>query len=92
MQQHVEEAGGSAVVAPVEPYALSPKETAEVERIGLWEVYRRLRTGEYQAVKDGKFTKIIYESIKRRRSQLPAARFSPPYQRPRRRNGAAATA
>jgi hypothetical protein len=71
----------SVAVMPLEPFALSPKETAIVENCGVSVVYERLARGEYEAVKDGTRTKIVLESIKRRRAGLPKAKFQPP--RPR---------
>jgi hypothetical protein len=38
-------------------------------------VYDRLRSGEYQAVKDGRLTKILTASIKARRASLPRAEY-----------------
>jgi hypothetical protein len=67
----------SVAVMPLEPFALSPKETATIENCGVSVVYERLARGEYEAVKDGTRTKILVESIKRRRASLPKAMFQP---------------
>ena len=75
----------SVVVEPLEPWALSPKETAIVENCGLSVVYERLANGEYDAVKDGTRTKILMQSIKRRRGSLPPATFKPFTPRTKRR-------
>ena len=58
----------SVTVQPLEPYAISPRETAQAENCGITLVYDRLRRGEYDAVKDGHRTKILFDSIKRRRA------------------------
>ena len=58
----------SVIVQPLEPYAISPRETAQAENCGITLVYDRLRRGEYDAVKDGHRTKILFDSIKRRRA------------------------
>jgi hypothetical protein len=58
----------SSTAQPFEPYAISPRETALAENCGITLVYDRLRRGEYTAVKDGNRTKILVESIKRRRA------------------------
>jgi hypothetical protein len=74
----------SVAVMPLEPFALSPKETAVYENCGVSVVYERLARGEYAAVKDGTRTKILVASIKRRREDLPQAKFQP--LKPRRRD------
>jgi hypothetical protein len=79
----------SVVVEPLEPWALSPKETAVVENCGLSVVYERLAKGEYAGVKDGARTKVLWASIKRRRESLPPATFKPFTPRTKRRGGAA---
>ncbi len=38
-------------------------------------ICRKLRRGEYQAVKDGGKTLVLTESVKRRFNNLPAANF-----------------
>jgi hypothetical protein len=73
----------SVAVMPLEPFALSPKETAVYENCGISVVYERLARGEYAALKDGTRTKILVASIKRRREGLPQAKFQP--LKPRRR-------
>jgi hypothetical protein len=54
---------------------LTPKQVAEIDGVGLTSVYRRLSQGEYVAVKDGRQTKIIEESVARRRESLPPAKY-----------------
>jgi transposase len=61
--------------------AVSPREAAEIEDCGKSVIYERLARGEYDAYKDGNRTKIILESIERRRATLPSYRdgkCSPP--------------
>jgi hypothetical protein len=55
--------------------SVSPKQTAVIDDCGLSTVYERLQSGEYQAVKDGRSTKILTASIKARRANLPRAEF-----------------
>ena len=40
-------------------------------------ITRRLRRGDYVAVKDGHKTKVLVASVKARRAALPAATFRP---------------
>jgi hypothetical protein len=75
----------SVVVEPLEPWALSPKQTAIVENCGLSVVYERLANGEYDAFKDGTRTKITVASIRQRRASLPLATFKPFTPRAKRR-------
>jgi N-methylhydantoinase B/oxoprolinase/acetone carboxylase alpha subunit len=57
--------------------AASVRECAIIENCGRSVVYERLARGEYEAIKDGSRTKMIVESIKRRRDSLPRAVFKP---------------
>jgi hypothetical protein len=84
--QQPEPSVASVAVVPIEPYAISVRECAIVENCGRSVVYERLARGEYEAIKDGSRTKIIVESIKRRRDSLPRAVFKP--LRPRRKRTA----
>jgi hypothetical protein len=76
----VEVASGSTSVAQLEPFAISPRQAAKLEDCGLTLMYERLKRGEYEAVKDGTRTKIVLESIKRRRAThlLPHAEHKLP--------------
>jgi hypothetical protein len=65
------------------PFAFSPRQVAVLENCALTLVYERLRRGEYEAVRDGRRTKILLESIERRRANLPKAEFTPLHQRGR---------
>lgn len=77
LQQAEPSAVASVAVLPIEPYAISVRDCAIIENCGRSVVYERLARGEYEAIKDGSRTKIIVESIKRRRDSLPRAVFKP---------------
>jgi len=62
----------------LEPYAITIKQTAASESTCVAEVYNRLATGEYQAVKDGRRTLVLWESVKARRAKLKPAKFGKP--------------
>ena len=51
--------------------SVSPKLACMIEDCGLSTVYERLNSGEYQAAKDGRNTKITTASIKARRAERP---------------------
>jgi hypothetical protein len=60
----------------LEPYAISVKQAAYLEDSCESEIYNRLSRGEYVAFKDGRRTKILYQSIKERRAnKLKPATF-----------------
>jgi hypothetical protein len=71
------ESTASVAVVQLEPFGLSPNQTAFAENCGESTVYERLARGEYDAVKDGTRTIITLESIKRRRAGLPRATYQP---------------
>jgi hypothetical protein len=58
-----------------EPFALRIKQVAAADCISESEVYNRLSRGEYSAVKDGRRTLILWESVKARRTTLKPATF-----------------
>jgi hypothetical protein len=58
-----------------EPFALRPKQVAVADNCSESEVYNRLSRGEYVAVKDGRRTLILWESVKARRAKLKPATF-----------------
>jgi hypothetical protein len=62
---------------PGEPFAFPPKRVARMDQCSLAEVYNRLARGEYRAVKDGRKTLILRESIESRRAKLKPATFKP---------------
>jgi len=47
------------------------RQAAEAEGRGITTIYKRLARGEYDAVKDGKSTLILWSSVLRRRASLP---------------------
>ena len=63
----------SVVVEPLEPWALSPKQTAIVENCGLSVVYERLANGEYDAFKR-RHAHQDYGGINQAAAGQPAAR------------------
>jgi hypothetical protein len=67
-----------AIVAALEPFAISIKETARSESCCVAAVYNRLARGEYVAVKDGRRTLVLWESVKARRAKLLPAVFKAP--------------
>jgi hypothetical protein len=75
----------SAIVA-LEPYAITIKETARSESCCVAAVYNRLARGEYAAVKDGRRTLVLWESVKARRAKLTPATFKRPTSQPSRFN------
>lgn len=54
------------------------KETAEVQRESVWTTKMKLRAGLYRAVKDGRRTKVLPESVLEYNAGLPVATFAPP--------------
>jgi hypothetical protein len=55
---------------------LTPRQVAELEGVGQTEIYKRLALGQYDALKDGKRTKITEASVLRRRANLPKAQYN----------------
>ena len=72
------------VAGSIEPLALTIEQTQQATGESRTQVYARIGTGEYQAVKSGRRTLIIFESIKRRIAALPPAKIKPPRPRARR--------
>jgi hypothetical protein len=72
------------VAGTIEPLALTIEQTQQATGESRTQVYARIGTGEYEAVKAGRRTLIIYESIKRRIAALPPAKIKPPRPRARR--------
>jgi hypothetical protein len=68
----------SVTVQPLEPFALSPKDTAHIENCGVTTVYQRIKAGQYRTVRDGaRSTKILMQSIRERRAKLQVAEIKP---------------
>jgi hypothetical protein len=59
----------------LEPLAISIPQTSQITSESRSQVYDRIARGEYQAVKSGSRTLVIYESVKRRIASLPRARI-----------------
>jgi hypothetical protein len=66
---------------PFEPYAVTIKQVAASEGCCVSRVYQRLASGEYQAVKDGARTLVLWSTVKARRAKLNPAKFSNPQPR-----------
>jgi hypothetical protein len=62
----------------IEPLAVSIPQTAQITGESRSQVYVRIARGEYEAVKSGARTLIIYDSIKRRVASLPRAKIKLP--------------
>jgi hypothetical protein len=61
----------SVAVMPLEPFALSPKETAIYENCGVSVVYERLARGEYEALKTARARRLCWN---RSSAAAPACR------------------
>jgi hypothetical protein len=64
-------------ISGLEPLTLTILETQHVTGESRSQIYARLGNGEYQAVKSGLRTLILYESVKRRIAALPPATLPP---------------
>jgi hypothetical protein len=74
-------------IGGLEPLTLTIVETQHVTGESRSQIYARLGRGEYEAVKSGSRTLILFESVKRRIAALPPAKIKPP--KPRRSISAA---
>ena len=68
----------------LEPLTVTIEQTEHLTGESRSQVYARIGRGEYDAVKSGSRTLIIFESIKRRLAALPRAKIKPPAPRKRR--------
>lgn len=68
----------------LEPLTVSIEQTEQITGESRSQVYNRIGRGEYQAVKSGSRTLIIYDSIKRHIARLPRAMIKAPAPRKRR--------
>jgi hypothetical protein len=68
----------------IEPLTLTIAQTEQTTGESRSQIYVRVARGEYEAVKSGSRTLILYESIKRRIAALPRAKIKPPAPRKRR--------
>jgi hypothetical protein len=64
--------------AGIEPIAISVEDTVKGTGESRSQVYKKIARGQYEAVKSGSRTLIIYESIKRHFASLPRAKVKPP--------------
>jgi hypothetical protein len=62
----------------IEPLAVTIGQTERLTGESRSQIYVRIGNGEYEAVKSGSRTLIIYDSIKRRVAALPRAVIKPP--------------
>ena len=69
----------------LEPLTVTIEQTEQITGESRSQVYVRIGRGEYQAVKSGSRTLIIYDSIKRHVANLPSAKIklAPSRRRPR---------
>jgi hypothetical protein len=72
------------IAGGIEPLTLTIEQTQQATGESRTQVYARIGAGEYQAVKSGRRTLIIFESIKRRIAALPRAKIKAPRPRARR--------
>ena len=59
----------------VEPIALPPNEAASISGISRSELYRRMAAGQIQAVKSGRTTLVLMDSLRAHLASLPPAIF-----------------
>jgi hypothetical protein len=70
----------------IEPIAVTIEQTEQITGESRSQVYVRIGRGEYEAVKSGSRTLVLFESIKRRFAGLARAKIKPPAPRKRRTN------
>lgn len=61
-----------------EPLTVTIPETIRISGYSRSEVYRRLASGDLEAVKAGRSTRVLMQSIRRSVAALPRARFKSP--------------
>jgi hypothetical protein len=66
----------------LEPLAVTIEQTEKLTSESRSQVYNRIGRGEYTAIKSGRRTLVLFESIKRRIASLPRANIKPPPPRP----------
>ena len=59
-----------------DPVTVSIKESVRISGISRSEIYRRLKAKKLRAVKSGKHTLILMESLRQHLASLPPAEFS----------------
>jgi hypothetical protein len=62
----------------IEPITVTIQEAQRITGESRAQVYNHIGRGDYQAVKDGRKTLIIYASVKQHLTRLPPARIKPP--------------
>jgi hypothetical protein len=73
----------SAEADGIEPLAVTIPRTSQITGESRSRVYELIGEGVYEAIKSGRRTLIVYESIKRRIASLPRANIKPSPPRPR---------
>jgi hypothetical protein len=66
----------------IEPLALTIRQVEKATSESRSQVYNRIGRGEYTAVKSGRRTLVLYDSVKRHIGSLPPARIKSPPARP----------
>jgi hypothetical protein len=70
--------------ARLEPLTVTIPQAEHLTGESRSQIYNRIGCGEYEAVKSGRRTLIVYDSIKRRIARLPKANIKASAPRPRR--------
>jgi len=68
----------SLSIQETEPLTVTVERGTELTGLSRSEIYRRLLSGEVKAVKKGRQTLVIYESLKEFIRSLPPAKFGGP--------------
>jgi hypothetical protein len=71
-------------IGGLEPLAISISQTSQITSESRSQVYERIARGQYEAVKSGSRTLILFASVKRRIASLPRAKIKAPALRPSR--------
>ena len=71
------------VTSGLEPLTVTISQTEDLTGESRSQIYNRIGRGEYEAVKAGRRTLVVYESIKRRIAALPRAQIKAPAPRSR---------
>ena len=71
------------VTSGLEPLTVTISQTEDLTGESRSQIYNRIGRGEYEAIKAGRRTLVIYESIKRRIAALPRAKIKAPAPRSR---------
>jgi hypothetical protein len=60
-----------------DPVDATIDEVASYRRESRWTVHKKLRDGTYESYKDGRITKVVFDSVKRDRERSIAASRNP---------------